>query len=70
MARHSRRYGFVGLALSSSHAAGVVERFGAEGARDAPRDLAAPHRIDPNGTDGGHVRFGYLLQCITVRRDP
>jgi ubiquinone/menaquinone biosynthesis C-methylase UbiE len=56
---------FVGLALSSSHAAGVVERFGGEGARDALRDLAAPHRIDD-----AHVRFGYLFQCITVRRDP
>jgi hypothetical protein len=44
---------------------GVVERFGGEGARDALRDLAAPHRIDD-----GHVRFGYLFQCITVRRDP
>ena len=53
------------LALSSSHAAGIGERFGGEGARDALRDLAAPHRIDD-----GHVRFGYLFQCITVRRDP
>jgi hypothetical protein len=56
---------FVGLALSSSHAAGLVERFGSEGARDALRDLAAPHRIDDE-----RVRFGYLFQCITVRRDP
>ena len=56
---------FVGLALSSSHAAGVIERFGNEGARAALRELAAPHRIDDD-----HVRFGYLFQCITVRRDP
>jgi hypothetical protein len=43
----------------------MTERFGGEGARDALRDLAAPHRIDD-----AHVRFGYLFQCITVRRDP
>jgi SAM-dependent methyltransferase len=37
---------FTGLALSSSHAAGVVERFGIDGARSALRELAAPHRVD------------------------
>jgi ubiquinone/menaquinone biosynthesis C-methylase UbiE len=56
---------FVGLALSSSHAAGLIERFGDAGARAALRELAAPHRIDAE-----HVLFGYLFQCITVRRDP
>ena len=35
---------FVGLALSSSHAAGLVERFSEAGARTALCDLAAPHR--------------------------
>ena len=55
---------FVGLALSSSHAAGLVERFGDAGARAALRELALPHRVD-----GGHVSFGYLFQSITARRD-
>ena len=49
MTRHSRRYEFVGLAPSSSHAAGVVERFGGGGARDALRDLAAPTASTPTG---------------------
>jgi ubiquinone/menaquinone biosynthesis C-methylase UbiE len=56
---------FVGLALSSSHAAGLVERFGDSGARAALRDLAAPHRIDED-----HVAFGYRFTCLTVRRNP
>jgi len=55
---------FIGLALSSSHAAGLVERRGEAGAREALRELAAPHRVDAE-----HVRFGYLFQCITVRRE-
>jgi SAM-dependent methyltransferase len=56
---------FVGLALSSSHAAGVIERFGAAGARAAMRDLATPHL-----TGDGHVRFGYRFECLTVHRAP
>ncbi len=55
---------FVDLALSSSHAAGLAERRGEEGAREALRRLAAPHRVDRE-----HVKFGYLFQCITVRRE-
>lgn len=55
---------FVGLALSSSHAAGAIERFGIEGARSAVRELAMPYRIDD-----GHVLFGYLFQCFTARRE-
>jgi hypothetical protein len=56
---------FVGLALSSSHAAGLVERSGNSGARDRLRVLAAPRYIDEN-----HVAFGYRFTCLTVRRDP
>jgi hypothetical protein len=48
-----------------SHAAGVVERFGMDGVRAALREPAALHRIDDD-----HLRFGYLFQCITARRDP
>ena len=55
---------FTGLALSSSHAAGVIERFGIDGARSALRDLATPHRVDEE-----HVLFGYVFQCFTARRD-
>jgi ubiquinone/menaquinone biosynthesis C-methylase UbiE len=44
---------FTGLALSSSHAAGVIERFGIDGARTALRELATPHRVDAE-----HVLFG------------
>jgi hypothetical protein len=55
---------FIGLALSSSHAAGVIERLGAHGARSALRDLAIPHRVDDE-----HVLFGYLFQCFIVRRN-
>jgi hypothetical protein len=47
---------FTGLALSSSHAAGVIERFGIDGARSALRDLAMPHRVDEE-----HVLFGYVF---------
>jgi ubiquinone/menaquinone biosynthesis C-methylase UbiE len=56
---------FVGLALSFSHAAGLVKRFGETGARDALRALAAPHRC---GDD--RVPFGYRFTCLTVRRNP
>jgi SAM-dependent methyltransferase len=56
---------FVGLALSSSHAAGLVARFGETGARDVLRALAAPRRVDHE-----HVLFGYRFACLTVRRDP
>jgi SAM-dependent methyltransferase len=55
---------FAGLALSSSHAAGVIERFGIDGARSALRELATPHRVDEE-----HVLFGYVFQCFTARRD-
>jgi SAM-dependent methyltransferase len=55
---------FTGLALSSSHAAGVIERFGIDGARSALRELAARHRVDEE-----HVLFGYVFQCFTARRD-
>jgi hypothetical protein len=55
---------FIGLALSSSHAAGLVERFGESGARERLRALAAPHRIDED-----HVAFGYRFACLTVCRD-
>ena len=55
---------FIGLALSSSHAAGVIDRFGEEGARQALAALASPYRIDAE-----HVSFGYLFQCISVRLD-
>jgi ubiquinone/menaquinone biosynthesis C-methylase UbiE len=55
---------FIGLALSSSHAAGVIERFGTDGARSALRELAAPHRVDEE-----HVLFGYVFTCLTARRD-
>jgi ubiquinone/menaquinone biosynthesis C-methylase UbiE len=55
---------FIGLALSSSHAAGVIERFGMDGARSAVRELAMPYRVDDE-----HVLFGYLFQCFTVRRE-
>jgi hypothetical protein len=55
---------FTGLALSSSHAAGVIERFGIDGARSALRELATPHRVDDE-----HVLFGYVFQCFTGRRD-
>lgn len=54
---------FIGLALSSSHAAGLVERFGERGARDRLRDLAAPYRSDDD-----RVLFGYRFTCLTVRR--
>jgi SAM-dependent methyltransferase len=54
---------FVGLALSSSHAAGLVERFGGEGAREALRSLAASYRSDDD-----HVLFGYRFSCLTARR--
>ena len=55
---------FTGLVLSSSHAAGVIERFGIDGARPALRELATPHRVDAE-----HVLFGYVFQCFTARRD-
>jgi ubiquinone/menaquinone biosynthesis C-methylase UbiE len=55
---------FVGLALSSSHGAGVIERFGADGARSAVRELAMPYRVDKE-----HVLFGYLFQCFAARRE-
>lgn len=55
---------FIGLALSSSHATGVIERFGADGARKAVRELAMPYRADKD-----HVLFGYLFQCFTARRE-
>jgi hypothetical protein len=55
---------FVGLALSSSHAAGVIERFGIDGARSALRQLATPHRVDEE-----HVLFGFVFQCFTARHD-
>jgi ubiquinone/menaquinone biosynthesis C-methylase UbiE len=55
---------FTGLALSSSHAAGVLERFGIEGAQSALRELATPHRVDEE-----HLLFGYVFQCFTARRD-
>jgi ubiquinone/menaquinone biosynthesis C-methylase UbiE len=54
---------FIGLALSSSHA-GVIERFGIDGARSAVRELAMPYRVDDE-----HVLFGYLFQCFTARRE-
>jgi hypothetical protein len=54
---------FTGLALSSSHAAGVIERFGIDGARSALRELATPHRVDED-----HVLFGYVFQCFTAPR--
>jgi hypothetical protein len=53
-----------GLALSSSHAAGVIERLGLDGARSAMRDLAVSHQVDDE-----HVLFGYLFHCFTVRRN-
>ena len=56
---------FIGLALSSSHAVGLVERFGESGARDALCALAAPRRIN-----GDRVLFGYRFACLTVRRKP
>jgi ubiquinone/menaquinone biosynthesis C-methylase UbiE len=56
---------FIGLALSSSHAAGLVERFGEQGAQDQLRALAAPHHVDED-----HVAFGYRFTCLTVRRNP
>jgi hypothetical protein len=46
----------------SSHAAGIIERFGEAGARAVLRELAAPHRV---GDDD--VAFGYLFQCLTVQ---
>jgi hypothetical protein len=55
---------FIGLALSSSDAAGVIERFGIDGARAAVRELAMPYRVDDE-----HVLFGYLFQCFTARRE-
>ncbi|MGA8759544.1 MAG: hypothetical protein WB611_25170 [Stellaceae bacterium] len=55
---------FIGLALSFSHAAGVIERFGIDGARSAVRELAIPYRVDDE-----HVLFGYLFQCFTARRE-
>ena len=55
---------FTGLALSSSHAAGVIERFGIDRARSALRELAMPHLVDEE-----HVLFGYVFQCFTARRD-
>jgi ubiquinone/menaquinone biosynthesis C-methylase UbiE len=55
---------FTGLALSSSHAAGVIERFGIDGARSALRELATPHLVDEE-----HVLFGYVFQCFTARHD-
>jgi ubiquinone/menaquinone biosynthesis C-methylase UbiE len=55
---------FTGLALSSSHAAGVIDRFGIDGARSVLRELAAPHRVDAE-----HVLFGYVFQCFTARCD-
>lgn len=55
---------FIGLALSSSHATGVIERFGIDGARSAVRALAMPYRVDDE-----HVLFGYLFQCFTARRE-
>lgn len=55
---------FIGLALSSSHAAGVIERFGIDGARSAVRELAIPYRIDDE-----HVLFSYVFQCFTTRRE-
>ena len=55
---------FIGLALSSSQAAGVIERFGSDGARSAVRELAMPYRVDDE-----HVLFGYLFQCFTARRE-
>jgi ubiquinone/menaquinone biosynthesis C-methylase UbiE len=55
---------FTGLALSSSHAAGVIERFGIDGARSALSELATPHRVDEE-----HVLFGYVFQCLTALRD-
>jgi hypothetical protein len=55
---------FTGLALSSSHAAGVIERFGIDGARSALRELAMPHLVDEE-----HVLFGYVFQCFTARGD-
>ena len=42
----------------------LVECFGEDGARDALRALAAPHRV---GKD--RVLFGYRCACLTVRRD-
>ena len=54
---------FTGLALSSSHAAGVIERFGIDGARSALSGLATPHRVDEDD-----VLFGYVFQCFTARR--
>jgi hypothetical protein len=56
--------GFTGLARSSSHVAGVIERFGIDGARSALRELATPHRVDEE-----HVLFGYVFQCFTARRN-
>jgi SAM-dependent methyltransferase len=56
---------FIGLALSSSHAAGVVQRFGDDGARNALRDLAAPYRIDED-----RIALGYRFSCVTVQRRP
>jgi ubiquinone/menaquinone biosynthesis C-methylase UbiE len=55
---------FTGRALSSSHAAGVIKRFGIDGARSALCDLAMPHRVDEE-----YVLFGYVFQCFTARRD-
>jgi hypothetical protein len=55
---------FIGLALSSSHAAGVIDRLGVDGARSALRELAMPHRVDDE-----HVLLGYLFQCFTVHRN-
>lgn len=55
---------FIGLALSSSHAAGVIERFGIDGARSAVRALAMPYRVDDE-----HVLFGCVFHCFTARRE-
>jgi SAM-dependent methyltransferase len=55
---------FIGLVLSSSHAAGVIERFGIDGARSAVREPAMPYRVGDE-----HVLFGYLFQCFTARRE-
>jgi ubiquinone/menaquinone biosynthesis C-methylase UbiE len=55
---------FTGPALSSSHAADVIEWFGIDGTRSALRELATPHLVDEE-----HVLFGYVFQCFTARRD-
>jgi hypothetical protein len=55
--------GFTGLALSSSHVAGVIEGFGIDGARSALRD-AAPGR---RGARALRLRFSVFHrapQCL------